>query len=176
LTKPKQNPTFNSQLTHTMAEPTLLEKAKQIFEKFLLRQGSRKTPERYSVLEELYLLHEDEHIDVEGLFLKMRNKGYTISRATIYNTLDLLVESGLAVKHQFKNKVALYEQALSYTHHDHHVCNQCQRIREFSDPRLTEIKETMSREFASTMSSHALVLYGDCQLKDCVHMNATPTF
>ena len=92
-----------------MAEPTLLEKAKQIFEKFLLRQGSRKTPERYSVLEELYLLHEDEHIDVEGLFLKMRNKGYTISRATIYNTLDLLVESGLAVKQQFKNKVALYE-------------------------------------------------------------------
>ena len=83
-----------------MADTALIEKAKKIFEHFLLRQGSRKTPERYSVLDELYLLSEDEHIDVEGLFLKMRNKGYTISRATIYNTLDLLVESGLAVKHQ----------------------------------------------------------------------------
>jgi len=70
-----------------MADSALIEKAKKIFENFLLRQGSRKTPERYSVLDELYLLPEDEHIDVEGLFLKMRNKGYTISRATIYNTL-----------------------------------------------------------------------------------------
>ena len=155
-----------------MADTALIEKAKKIFENFLLRQGSRKTPERYSVLDELYLLPEDEHIDVEGLFLKMRNKGYAISRATIYNTLDLLVESGLAVKHQFKDKVALYEQALTYTHHDHHVCNQCRKIREFSDPRLSAIKETMSKEFNSTITSHSLVLYGDCQIKNCEHLSA----
>jgi Fur family transcriptional regulator, ferric uptake regulator len=109
---------------------------------------------------------------VEGLFLKMRNKGYAISRATIYNTLDLLVESGLAVKHQFKDKVALYEQALTYTHHDHHVCNQCRKIREFSDPRLSAIKETMSKEFNSTITSHSWVLYGDCQIKNCAHLSA----
>jgi Fur family ferric uptake transcriptional regulator len=155
-----------------MADSALIEKAKKIFENFLLRQGSRKTPERYSVLDELYLLPEDEHIDVEGLFLKMRNKGYSISRATIYNTLDLLVESGLAVKHQFKDKVALYEQALTYTHHDHHVCKQCRKIREFSDPRLTEIKEAMSKEFGSTITSHSLVLYGDCHIKNCEHLSA----
>ena len=159
-----------------MADTALIEKAKKIFENFLLRQGSRKTPERYSVLDELYLLPEDEHIDVEGLFLKMRNKGYTISRATIYNTLDLLVESGLAVKHQFKDKVALYEQALTYTHHDHHVCNQCRKIREFSDPRLTEINESMSKEFNSTMTSHSLVLYGDCQIKNCEHLLTATSF
>ena len=85
-----------------MADKALIEKAKKIFENFLIKQGSRKTPERFSVIDELYSLPEDEHMDVEGLFLSMRNKGYTISRATIYNTLDLLVESGLAVKHQFK--------------------------------------------------------------------------
>src|SRR5680860_331740 len=104
-----------------MAEKSIIEKAKRIFENFLIRQGSRKTPERFSVIDELYALPEDEHIDVEGLFLLMRNKGYTISRATIYNTLDLLVECGLAVKHQFKDKVALYEQALTYKHHDHYA-------------------------------------------------------
>ena len=150
-----------------MAEKSIIDKAKKIFENYLLRQGSRKTPERFSVIDELYLLPQDEHIDVEGLFLLMRKKGYTISRATIYNTLDLLVECGLAVKHQFKDKVALYEQALTYKHHDHHVCNQCRKIREFSDERLNAIKKTMGDEFRSAISSHSLVLYGDCQIKDC---------
>jgi Fur family ferric uptake transcriptional regulator len=106
-------------------------------------------------------------MDVEGLFLSMRNKGYTISRATIYNTLDLLVESGLAVKHQFKDKVALYEQALTYQHHDHHVCNQCRKIREFSDPKIDEIKSIIGASFQSAITSHSLVLYGDCRIRNC---------
>ncbi|MCL6258387.1 transcriptional repressor [Aquiflexum sp. TKW24L] len=154
-----------------MAELSVVEKAKKIFENFLLRQGSRKTPERYSVLDELYALPQDEHIDVEGLFLLMRNKGYTISRATIYNTLDLLVECGLAVKHQFKDKVALYEQALTYKHHDHHVCNQCRKIREFSDERINSIKQAMGKEFQSGITSHSLVLYGDCQIQNCDNLS-----
>jgi Fur family ferric uptake transcriptional regulator len=154
-----------------MADQSVLEKAKKIFENFLLRQGSRKTPERFSVIDELYALPQDEHIDVEGLFLLMRNKGYTISRATIYNTLDLLVECGLAVKHQFKDKVALYEQALTYQHHDHHVCNQCRKIREFSDERINAIKETMGRELQSSITSHSLVLYGDCQIEKCENLS-----
>jgi Fur family ferric uptake transcriptional regulator len=62
-----------------MADKALIEKAKKIFENFLVKQGSRKTPERFSVIDELYSLPEDEHMDVEGLFLSMRNKGYTIS-------------------------------------------------------------------------------------------------
>lgn len=153
-----------------MADHSVVEKAKKIFENFLIRQGSRKTPERFSVLDELYALPQDEHIDVEGLFLMMRNKGYTISRATIYNTLDLLVESGLAVKHQFKDKVALYEQALTYQHHDHHVCNQCRKIREFSDERINAIKHAMGEEFQSGITSHSLVLYGDCLIENCEHL------
>lgn len=153
-----------------MAEKSLVEKAKKIFENFLIRQGSRKTPERFSVIDQLYALPQDEHIDVEGLFLLMRNKGYTISRATIYNTLDLLVECGLAVKHQFKDKVALYEQALTYKHHDHYVCNQCRKIREFSDERINLIKEAMGVEFQSAITSHSLVLYGDCQIPNCVNL------
>ncbi len=154
-----------------MADKSVIEKAKKIFENFLIRQGSRKTPERYSVIDELYALPQDEHIDVEGLFLLMRNKGYTISRATIYNTLDLLVECGLAVKHQFKDKVALYEQALTYKHHDHHVCNQCRKIREFSDQRINAIKDAMGKEFSSSITSHSLVLYGDCQIQNCQNLS-----
>ncbi|WP_162343372.1 Fur family transcriptional regulator [Cyclobacterium salsum] len=154
-----------------MAEKSIIEKAKKIFENYLIRQGSRKTPERFSVIDELYALPQDEHIDVEGLFLKMRNSGYSISRATIYNTLDLLVECGLAVKHQFKDKVALYEQALTYKHHDHYVCNQCRKIKEFSDQRINLIKEAMGKEFSSHITSHSLVLYGDCQIPECENLH-----
>lgn len=153
-----------------MADKTIIDKAKKIFENFLIRKGSRKTPERFSVIDELYVLPQDEHIDVEGLFLRMRNKGYTISRATIYNTLDLLVECGLAVKHQFKDKVALYEQALTYKHHDHYVCNQCRIIKEFSDKRINAIKEEMGKEFVANITSHSLVLYGDCEIVNCVNL------
>lgn len=153
-----------------MSDKALIEKAKKIFENFLSKQGSRKTPERFSVIDELYALHEDEHIDVEGLFLSMRNNGYTISRATIYNTLDLLVASGLAVKHQFKDKVALYEQALTFKHHDHHVCNQCRKIREFSDPKINDIKAEMGLSFSSSITSHSLVLYGDCKIENCENL------
>ena len=77
-----------------MADKSIIDKAKKIFENFLIRQGSRKTPERFSVIDELYALPEDEHIDVEGLFLMMRNKGYSISRATIYNTLERVKKTG----------------------------------------------------------------------------------
>lgn len=143
----------------------LIEQAKREFEAFLKIKGLRKTAERFSVIDELFML--DEHIDVESFYLLMRNKNYSISRATIYNTLDLLVECGLAVKHQFREKQALYEQALTYKHHDHLVCNTCGKIKEFSDQRIERIKETIGHELGSSINRHALVFYGDCTIPDC---------
>ena len=139
--------------------------AKKRFELFLDTQGYRKTPERFAVMDELFA-HEG-HLDADGLFLIMRNKNYSISRATIYNTLDLLVECGLAAKHHFKNKNALYEQSLIYQHHNHFVCNDCNKIKEFSDPRLEDIKESVGKELGSTIILHSLVFYGDCTIADC---------
>ena len=144
---------------------TVIRNAKGIFEEFLLKNGNRKTSERFYVIDELYAL--DEHIDVDNLYLIMKNKDYSISRATIYNTLDLLVECGLAVKHQFGDKSALYEQALTYKHHDHLVCNQCHKIKEFSDPKMDEIKKTIGVALDSNITNHSLVFYGDCTIEGC---------
>ena len=144
---------------------TVIRNAKSIFEDFLLKNNYRKTTERFYVIDELYAL--DEHIDVDSLYLIMKNKTYSISRATIYNTLDLLVECGLAVKHQFGDKSALYEQALTYKHHDHLVCNQCAKIKEFSDPKLEEIKKSIGKALDSKISNHSLVFYGDCTIPNC---------
>ena len=144
---------------------TVIKNAKSIFEDFLLKNQYRKTSERFYVIDELYEL--EEHIDVDGLYLIMKNKKYSISRATIYNTLDLLVDCGLAVKHQFGDKSALYEQALTYKHHDHLVCNQCGKIKEFSDPKIDEIKLSIGKALDSTITTHSLVFYGDCTVKNC---------
>lgn len=143
----------------------MIEKAKKEFEAFLDDKKYRKTSERFIILEELFKL--EEHIDVDNFFLAMRNNNYSLSRATIYNTLDLLVEAGLAVKHMFKDKSALYEQAFTYKHHDHLVCNQCQKIKEFSDERIDAIKTNIGKELQTAITSHSLVFYGDCTIAEC---------
>ncbi|MTI30567.1 Fur family transcriptional regulator [Xanthovirga aplysinae] len=143
----------------------LAEQAKIEFEAYLKIKGLRKTAERFSIIDEFFAL--EEHVDVESFYLMMRNRNYSISRATIYNTLDLLVECGLAVKHQFREKQALYEQALTYKHHDHLVCNTCGKIKEFSDERIEAIKRTIGKELGSNIRRHALVFYGDCTIENC---------
>lgn len=145
----------------------ILQRAKDILDEYLIEKGLRKTSERYAVLEEIYGLPQDEHIDVETLFLEMRNKSYTISRATVYNTIDLLVECGLVVKHNFKDKNALYEATLTYEHHDHLVCNDCHRIKEFLDPTIEDIKKRVGKELGSSIQNHSLVFYGDCSIHNC---------
>lgn len=139
------------------------------FESFLQKKKYRKTPERYAVLEELF--KQEEHLDVETLYFKMKTQKYSISRATVYNTLDLLVECGLAIKHQFHNKNALYEQALTDKPHDHLICNQCEMIKEFTDPLLDELKTRIGKNLNSSIKKHSLVFYGDCTVEACPQLN-----
>jgi len=156
-----------------MSEPVkkeILQRARNILDVYLNDQHLRKTTERYAVLEELYKLPQDDHIDVESLFLKMRNKEYTISRATVYNSIDLLVDCGLVVKHNFKDKNALYEPALTYEHHDHLVCNDCLKIKEFLDPDIENIKKRVGKTLSSSIGLHSLVFYGDCDIENCENL------
>ncbi|MEM6299148.1 MAG: transcriptional repressor, partial [Bacteroidota bacterium] len=136
---------------------------KAIFISHLEQNKLRKTPERFAILEEIY--SRDGHFDVDELYISMKNKSYRVSRATVYNTLDLLVECNLVTKHQFGKNLAQYEKCYGFRQHDHMICVECHRVLEFCDPRLHQIKTSVGELMGFEILHHSLNLYGRCQDK-----------
>ena len=132
---------------------------KGVFKAFLEERRLRKTPERYSILEEVY--NSKGHIDMDTLYLLMKNKNYRVSRATLYNTMELLLECRLVRKHQFGNKSSYYEKSFFKSEHDHVILTDTGEILEFSDPRIEAIKETIEEVFNIKIDKHSLHFYGE---------------
>ncbi len=142
-----------------------LEEVKRLFSNFLKERNLRQTAERFAILEEIY--STPGHFDADELFVRLKEKGCRVSRATVYNTLDLLLECDLVVKHQFGSNQAKYERAFAYRQHDHLICLDCQAIFEFCAPQLQSIKEMVEDIYPVRIKSHSLQLYGECLQEDC---------
>ena len=142
-----------------------LEEVRGIFTAYLERKNQRKTPERYNILEEIY--KREDHFDAEELFQTMQKNNYNVSRATVYNTLELLVNCELITKHQWGKNHAQYERSFGFRQHDHLICSTCGEVLEFCDPRIQHIKDSIGNLFEKEISRHSLTLYGLCVKPNC---------
>ena len=140
-----------------------IEVIKDVLRQYLKDKGLRNTPERYTILEEIY--NYDEHFNVDDLYLLMLQRKYHISKATIYNTIEVFLDAGLIRKHQF-GEGSTYEKSYFDKQHDHLVLyksgsdKEIEEIIEFCDPRIQAIKDSIENIFNVKINSHKLYFFG----------------
>ncbi|NLJ00269.1 MAG: transcriptional repressor [Bacteroidales bacterium] len=136
----------------------------QEFMEYLTLHKQRKTPERFAVLDHIY--STKGHFDVDSLYKSMLERSFRVSRATLYNTIDLLLDCGLVVKHQFGGNMSKYERSYGNENHNHVICTTCGEVREMeNDDLLTPAQLKKIRKF--TVNYYSMYIYGTCS--KCTH-------
>ena len=135
------------------------------FKDYVQSKGLKYTPEREAILNHVFENHG--HFEAEELLFEMRTKDKRVSKATIYRTLALLVESGMLREVIFGEKHAHYEHVYGHEHHEHLVCIKCKKIIEFSDERIEKFQEEVCVKNKFKPESHRFQITGYCE--DCVN-------
>jgi len=133
----------------------------KIFREFLKKKGCKFTRERAAILNEVFSNHG--HFDIEGLLFKIRKKEAKASRASVYRTLQLLLECGLVEQVEHVDKHAHYEHTFGHAHHDHLICIKCGKVIQISSERLEKLQEQLCKKENFKCVSHTLELKGYCK-------------
>jgi Fur family transcriptional regulator, ferric uptake regulator len=124
------------------------------------RRGVRWTAQRQIIVDAFF--SSGEHITVEELHRRVRDIDHSVSAATVYRTVNMLVEIGVAHKRNFGNGSASFESALDKAHHDHLVCVACGLIQEFHHDRIETLQDEVAEKYGFALSHHRMELYGLC--------------
>ena len=130
---------------------------------YMSKQGLRSTEQRRLVTEMFFAT--EEHLSIEDLLDRVRIEEPKIGYATVYRTLKLLKDCGLAFERHFGDGVSRYEVAWANEHHDHLICVECEKIVEFEDGDIEELQHDVAARLGFTLVRHKLELYGMCA--DC---------
>ena len=147
-------------IEHPIPDPT------GVFRTFLRGKNLRNTPQRQRIVEIFF--EANGHLTTEEIFERVHGEDPTLGQATVYRTMKLLCEAGLAKEVRFGDGIARYEHA-GEAHHDHLICERCGRNLEVVDPNIEALQDAMTRRHNFIPTYHRLYLYGicpECQKKD----------
>ena len=131
------------------------------FKKILRKEDLKITHQRISVLKEI--LKDDGHRECEEIYLSIKSHGVSVSRATVYRTLDILVKNNFVRKLNIGNGMARYECKINSPHHDHMICNKCDKIIEFINDDIERFQEEVAKEYHFKLEHHIHHLFGICR-------------
>ena len=133
------------------------------FKTVLRKEGLKITPQRISVLKEI--IKNKGHRESEEIYLAIKNSKTHVSRATVYRTLDILVQNNFVRKLNLGDGRARYESKINSLHHDHLICEICHKIIEFVDQDIEMLQEKIANKYQFSLQRHIHHLFGIC--KEC---------
>lgn len=139
---------------------------------YLERKGLKSTNQRRLITEVFFDAgYREDHPSVEDLYLRVRARDKRVGYATVYRTLKLLVESGLATPSRLGDNQTRYEPDIPGEHHDHLVCAECGAVFEFEQEQIERLQEEVAQAHGMALTNHRMVLYGKpvepCALAGC---------
>ena len=135
----------------------------RVFVDYIADHGLKNTPQRRLIVDVFF--KSGKHLSTEELYTVVRKKDSSIGQATVYRTLKLLCEAGLAKELHFGETTARYEPIEDDSHHDHLICTACGRNQEVVDGDIERLQEELAERYGFTLTSHRMILYGICD--DC---------
>jgi len=138
-----------------------LSENKERLRRYLKSKGMKSTRQREIIADEFF--KAGQHITTDELYKRITRKHKDIGYTTVYRTLKLLRDSGLAVEQVFTDNITRYEPMVSGGHHDHLICLRCGSIREFEDEQIEKLQDRIARRHGFRPISHRMELYGYCK-------------
>ncbi len=146
------------------------ELAYQKLNEHLSKHQLKNTQQRKDIID-AFLELQGRHLTIDQLLEACRKTNPNIGYATVYRTLKLLVEAGIAEQRQFQSGQSQFELESDH-HHDHLICTQCDQIIEFENENIESLQEQVAKEFGFVLTTHKMILYGVCA--DCKNEKPKP--